>query len=554
MGGQHSIYSGTSGAMAMPTVQVGMPAMAGGGLASSMHDVPGVVAGAGDDSGPAGSRAPPFAALMAPRPQSTEVPTRQKRDKNRPKRPLSGYNIFFKDERAKMVKEIQDRNEEGIEIDKEVDSEGKARGKTRQKRRKFRPGIAFEEMAKVIGKKWKQINHESLAQYKIRAEEDKQRYKGELSVYQEQQRIDLEATRRQLELTVSEETKNIYLNSGGGQSQPPTDTTSMQFIQGNQFPQEVPYNATSAWNFTGALPSVPATSETSHSMLQNSGYGYSASAFGAANTTGCGHANPLSQQTTSNQMMAAPALSTQAVASRQWALQLQDQAVLRQQSQMGQTSFFPGIPGSSITPTSSMPSGEVTDPNGYPTSASSGSRYQSSEIPTRRERPKRPLSAYNMFFRDERAKMVQESEERYSEENENEEGSEGGDKSPPMPPDGVLEEDTVGIDGLLSNRSTRKKKGKRRKKTRHGIGFEEMAKKIGKKWKQIDPDRLAEYKRRAEEEKKKYKAELAIYEEEQRMGLEATRQQLLSTVSEETKRLYLNRAEESRSNKKQKAK
>jgi hypothetical protein len=102
-----------------------------------MHDV--LVTGSSDGAGPTGSRAPTFAALVAPGPQSSEE-ARYKCDKNRPKRPLSGYNIFFKDERAKMVKEIQDRNEEGIEVDKEVDYEGNPRGKTRQKRPKFRPG------------------------------------------------------------------------------------------------------------------------------------------------------------------------------------------------------------------------------------------------------------------------------------------------------------------------------------------------------------------------------------------------------------------------------
>jgi hypothetical protein len=74
------------------------------------------------------------------------------------------------------------------------------------------------------------------------------------------------------------------------------------------------------------------------------------------------------------------------------------------------------------------------------------------------------------------------------------------------------------------------------------IGFEEMAKEVGKKWK-IDPETLAEYKRRAEEDKERYKAELEVYEEKQRIGSDATRKQPESKVSEETKRISHARGE-----------
>jgi hypothetical protein len=70
------------------------------------------------------------------------------------------------------------------------------------------------------------------------------------------------------------------------------------------------------------------------------------------------------------------------------------------------------------------------------------------------------------------------------------------------------------------------------------IGFEEMAKEVGKKWK-IDPETLVEYKRRATEEKERYKAELELYEEKQPIGSETKRKQPESKVSEETKRISL---------------
>jgi hypothetical protein len=86
--------------------------------------------------------------------------------------------------------------------------------------------------------------------------------------------------------------------------------------------------------------------------------------------------------------------------------------------------------------------------------------------------------------------------------------------------------------GTSANEETRQKR----------IGFEEMAKEVGKKWK-IDPETLAEYKRRAEEDKERYKTELEVYEEKERIGSEATRKQPESKVSEETKRISHSRGE-----------
>jgi len=127
-----------------------------------------------------------------------------------------------------------------------------------------------------------------------------------------------------------------------------------------------------------------------------------------------------------------------------------------------------------------------------------------------KNKPKRPLSAYNIFFKEERKKLIEEVQGKLSSQEEFAESS-------------LDDTETV----------------KRRKK-HHGIGFEEMAKEIGKRWKKIDADRRAVYGKKAEDDKKRYKAELEVHKEMRFGELEAAREELEATVSETTRRKYLN--------------
>ena len=73
--------------------------------------------------------------------------------KDRPKRALSAYNIFFQHERQKMLETTPVR----------------ASGKPRRSHGK----VGFAEMAKRIGAKWKQISAEDKAHYEGLAAKDK---------------------------------------------------------------------------------------------------------------------------------------------------------------------------------------------------------------------------------------------------------------------------------------------------------------------------------------------------------------------------------------------
>mmetsp|Transcript_55109 Transcript_55109/g.152637 ORF Transcript_55109/g.152637 Transcript_55109/m.152637 type:complete len:455 (-) Transcript_55109:106-1470(-) len=165
---------------------------------------------------------------------------RPKKPKNKPKRPLSAYNIFFKDERQKILSTIPDKKEgedddedddeeeeekktkteEGEDEDKAEGEGGKAAGakKASGKKRKRVPHgkIGFESLAKIVGQRWKELPPEELDVYKKRAEEDMKRYRKEMEAYVQKQREGLEQSREHLEKLVDEETKKRYFGDASG--------------------------------------------------------------------------------------------------------------------------------------------------------------------------------------------------------------------------------------------------------------------------------------------------------------------------------------------------
>jgi hypothetical protein len=87
---------------------------------------------------------------------------RRKKPKDMPRRPLSGYNLFFKDERAIILAEKDEC----------------ARNGSDQK-------VGFERLAQLIGKRWKALSDKDKTPFKVRADQDTQRYRLEMIVYKE---------------------------------------------------------------------------------------------------------------------------------------------------------------------------------------------------------------------------------------------------------------------------------------------------------------------------------------------------------------------------------
>jgi predicted RNA-binding protein Jag len=111
----------------------------------------------------------------------------------KPKRPLTAYNFFFKDQRAILLKAKNERNVNLI-------------GTT---------NTGFEEMAKTISSRWKNIDTELKRQYAEKADCEKKRYCLEMEMYKEKKSQELTALQKELENSVSKDAIRMYLACEG---------------------------------------------------------------------------------------------------------------------------------------------------------------------------------------------------------------------------------------------------------------------------------------------------------------------------------------------------
>jgi hypothetical protein len=96
-----------------------------------------------------------------------------KKPKDKPNRPLSAYNFFFRSERTLMLGANAPSDEEE-RIKKRVHC--KTHGK-----------IGFAEMARMIGGKWKALEPEKRKVFEDQAKEEKDRYAAEIAIWKEAQ-------------------------------------------------------------------------------------------------------------------------------------------------------------------------------------------------------------------------------------------------------------------------------------------------------------------------------------------------------------------------------
>jgi HMG (high mobility group) box len=97
-----------------------------------------------------------------------------KKPKDKPNRPLSAYNLFFRKERALLL---------GDDADKAEQEKGKKRV-----HRKTHGKIGFAQMARIIGAKWKTLPEEEKSEFEEVAGKEKKRYAEELAGWKEEQK------------------------------------------------------------------------------------------------------------------------------------------------------------------------------------------------------------------------------------------------------------------------------------------------------------------------------------------------------------------------------
>jgi hypothetical protein len=107
--------------------------------------------------------------------EASKKSNKKKQDKDKPRKALSAYNIFFKEERNRILEEIPD-------------SEAKVRVGGRKRKKKPHGKIGFEKLAQMIGQRWRDLDEATSAIYREKAAADAIRYKEEMDVYLENER------------------------------------------------------------------------------------------------------------------------------------------------------------------------------------------------------------------------------------------------------------------------------------------------------------------------------------------------------------------------------
>mmetsp|Transcript_11480 Transcript_11480/g.25615 ORF Transcript_11480/g.25615 Transcript_11480/m.25615 type:complete len:368 (+) Transcript_11480:71-1174(+) len=105
---------------------------------------------------------------------------RNKKPKDMPRRPLSAYNIFFKEERERILSSQR----EGKEQEDFVFPSEEELTKQAEKGKKKAP-VLFQALARCIGKRWKALPKDRVKEYEGRAKAEMAAYRSKMDEYQQ---------------------------------------------------------------------------------------------------------------------------------------------------------------------------------------------------------------------------------------------------------------------------------------------------------------------------------------------------------------------------------
>ena len=114
----------------------------------------------------------------------TQKKKKRKKPKGAPKRPLSAYNIFFKEERQRMLQSLP-------RMDNGPTSNSSSKSSRRRRKGRDRPHgkISFENLAKTIGSRWRELGSAERKKFEILAAKDTERYTEEMKVFHDEQML-----------------------------------------------------------------------------------------------------------------------------------------------------------------------------------------------------------------------------------------------------------------------------------------------------------------------------------------------------------------------------
>jgi len=126
----------------------------------------------------------------------------KKKPADMPRRPLSAYNLFFSEERARILKEIEGTAGEEEEEEEGKKEDGKPQAllrpllpseKKRRPHRKTHGKISFQQLAQKVGARWKALSDDQRKKYQDLAKEDMARQKEAMEQYHKKQAAQVES-------------------------------------------------------------------------------------------------------------------------------------------------------------------------------------------------------------------------------------------------------------------------------------------------------------------------------------------------------------------------